>query len=129
MNIKRPTEGEVLLLITKRIRKSNTEIAKLLDIHPNHLSKLFKSEKLTKKIKLKAPAAFGVDEAIFSGSNFPSIPGIDFMVNEPEVEYTRETFGDMSAADVLRYLEEKDRRHYEERARLLGIIENLTKNK
>ena len=35
----------------------------------------------------------------------------------------------LTAAEVMRYLEEKDRRHYEERARLLGIIENLTKLK
>lgn len=127
MNIKQPSEGEVLLLIVKRSRKSNTEIAKMLDIHPNHLSKLFKSEKLTNKIKQKAIAVFGVDASVFGGKEFPDIPGVDFEVNEPEIQYSRDTFGDMSAADVLRYLEEKDRRHFEERGRLLAIIENLTK--
>lgn len=129
MNIEHPSEGEVLLLLVKRSKKSNTEIAKMLDIHPNHLSKLFKSEKLTIKIKQKAANAFGVPVSWFEGKYLPHIPGFDFHVDEPEVEYSKEAFGDMTATDVLRYLEEKDRRHYEERARLLGIIENLTKSK
>lgn len=127
MNIKQPMEGEILLLIVKRSRQSNAEIAKMLDIHPNHLSKLFKSEKLTNKIKQKVVASFGVDPDVFSKKEFPSIPGFDFEAHEPAVEYSRESFGEMTAAEVLRYLEDKDRRHYEERGRLLAIIENLTK--
>lgn len=51
------------------------------------------------------------------------------MMNEPDIKYDKKKVDDMTAAEVLRYLEEKDRRHYEERARLLGIIENLTKTK
>lgn len=43
-NIKSLTDGEILLLMARRSGKSNAEIAQLLDIHPNHLSKLFKSE-------------------------------------------------------------------------------------
>jgi len=136
MSIKQPSEGEALLLLVKRSKKTNAEIAKMLDIHPNHLSKLFKSEKLTIKVKQKAALLFGVDVSVFEGKYLPQIPGFDFEVDEPEIVYNRENFGDMTAADAMRYLEEKDKRHYEERerhfeerARLLGIIENLTKSK
>lgn len=127
-NLKRQKQGEILLLLSNRSKKKKEDIAKGLDIHPAHLSKLFKSELLTSKIKRKAAEYFAVDESIFEAQdNLPVIPGFDFLANEPEVEYSKESFGDMSAADVLRYLEEKDRRHFEERGRLLAIIENLTK--
>lgn len=129
-NLNEKKQGEILLLLSNRSKQKKEDIAKALDIHPAHLSKLFKSELLTSKIKRKAAEFFGVDELIFEGKKeLPVIPGFDFEANEPEIEYNRENFGDMTAADILRYLEDKDRRHYEERARLLGIIENLTKSK
>lgn len=115
--------------------KSVTDVAKLLEIHPNHLSKIFKSEYLTSKIKSKAAKVFGVDESIFSGNTIANFS--HSVVSEPEVKYQKNgRVHELTAAEVLNYLEEKDRtfeeerkRHYEERARLLGIIENLTKPK
>lgn len=96
----------------------------MLEIHPNHLSKIFKSEKLSQKIRGKAANFFGVQESVFSGNTITEFPTL---VTEPNVSYEKSEFNKMDAAEVMRYLEEKDRRHYEERGRLLAIIENLTK--
>lgn len=122
-------EGETLLILQRKSGKSVAEVAKLLDIHPNHLSKIFKSEFLTAKVRKRAAEIFGVNESIFSGNTIANFP--QNVVNEPDAKYTKEKgkkhVEEMTASEVLRYLEEKDKRHYEERARLLGIIENLTK--
>ncbi len=126
-NINQQKQGEILLILSNRSRKKKEDIAKGLDIHPAHLSKLFKSEVLSSKIKKKASEYFKVEESFFDG--YTNIPGFDFLAEEPEVEYSRENFGEMTAAEVLHYLEEKDKRHYEERSRLLVIIENLTRPK
>lgn len=128
MNDKTPLkEGETLLILQRKSGKSVTEIAKLLEIHPNHLSKIFKSEVLTAKIRSKAAKVFNVPESIFFGNTIAEFPNI---VNEPNPKYEKQIKVDeLTAVEVMRYLEEKDRRHFEERARLLGIIENLTKAK
>ena len=128
--MKKPHQGEILLLLANRSGLAKTEIAQGLDIHPGHLSTLFKSEVLTSKIKKGAAVLFGVDELVFDGGVLDDVPAplVD-VVGEPPGKYEKRRVDDMSAAEVFRYLEEKDRRHYEERARLLGIIENLTKPK
>ena len=117
-------EGQVLLLLQRNGGKSVKEVAQLLEIHPNHLSKIFKSEKLTAKIRNKAAILFDVQESDFSGNTIAEFPQ---SANEPDVKYEKRKVEEMSAAEVLRYLEEKDKRHFEERGRLLSIIENLTK--
>lgn len=117
-------EGEVLLLMQRKSGKSVSEVAQLLEIHPNHLSKIFKSEKLSSKIRIKAANVFGVHESDFSGNTMTEFPQ---SANEPDVKYEKRKVEEMSAAEVMRYLEEKDKRHYDERGRLLAIIENLTK--
>lgn len=127
MNATGLTEGEVLLLIVKRSGMSNAEIAKMLEIHPNHLSKLFKSEKVSQKIKRKVQEGLGIPPESFSQDDLTRIPEATISANEPEIEYKSHGVEGMSAAEVLRYLEEKDRRHHEERMRLLVVIENLTK--
>jgi transcriptional regulator with XRE-family HTH domain len=128
------TEGEALLLLVRRSGKSGVDVAELLNIHPNHLSKLYKSERLTSKLKNRAAQVFGVPLSAFDVGEAARV-SIPDMVEEPRLEYKRGVeIEDLTAAGVLRYLEEKDRwfeaeraRHFEERARLLGIIENLTK--
>lgn len=94
------------------------------------MSKLFKSEVLTLKVKSGAAALFGVDESVFDSGLYPDVPEVDpVYANEKAAggyEQGRR-LDNLTAAEVMKYLEEKDRRHYEERARLLGIIENLTK--
>lgn len=117
-------EGEVLLLLQRKSGKTVAEVAQLLEIHPNHLSKIFKSERLTEKVRKKAAKVFNVLESDFSGNTVAEFPQ---SANEPEVKYEKRKVEEMSAAEVMRYLEEKDKRHYEERGRLLAIIENLTK--
>lgn len=127
MNVKTTLkEGEVLLLLQRKSGKTVAEVAHLLEIHPNHLSKIFKSEKLTSKIRNKAALIFGVQENDFSGNSIAEFPQ---SANEPDVKYDSKKIEDLSASEVMRFLEEKDRRHYEERGRLLAIIENLTKTK
>lgn len=110
-------EGETLLILQRKSGKSVSDVAKLLDIHPNHLSKIFKSEFLTAKIRKRAAEVFDVPESVFSGNTVANFP--QSVVNEPDAEYVKgkRRVEDMTAAEVLRYLEEKDRRHYEERAR------------
>lgn len=127
MNVKTTLkEGEVLLLLQRKSGKTVAEVAHLLEIHPNHLSKIFKSEKLTSKIRNKAALIFGVQENDFSGNSIAEFPQ---SANEPDVKYDSKKIEDLSASEVMRFLEEKDERHYIERGRLLAIIENLTKPK
>lgn len=126
--MKSPSQGDILLI--NRSNLSKTDVANYLNIHPAHLSKLFKSEVLTQKIRKGAAALFGVGEEVFDSGLYPDVPEIDAIyVNEKVAGvYERELRIDsLTAGEVMRYLEEKDRRHYDERARLLGIIENLTK--
>ena len=117
-----------MLLLSNRSKLKKEEIAKNLEIHPSHLSKIFNSEVLTSKIRRKAASFFQVDEAVFDEA--PSLDLLQYQseaVNEPDIEYKSRQVEEMTVSEVIRYLEEKDRRHYEERGRLLAIIENLTK--
>ena len=113
----------------KRLNKDKSEIAVDLNISVQTLSKAFSSEFLTRNIRQRAAAYLDVPESFFGGWYVPNLSDSDFdVVSEPAVKYEREwRIDSLPAAEVRRYLEEKDRRHWEERARLLGIIENLTK--
>ena len=125
-------EGEVLNILVSRLKKSKSEIALDLNFSEQTLSKAFASEVLTLNMKQRAAAYLGVKESYFSGWYVADLDGADFdALNEPEPVYVRGSSGSdpLTAVQVMNYLEEKDRRHYEERARLLGIIENLTKPK
>lgn len=124
-------EGEVLNILVGRLKKSKSEIALDLNISDQTLSKAFASEVLTLNMKQRAAAYLGVTEGYFSGWYVSDLDGADFdALNEPEPVYVKAPpMEPLTAAQVMNYLEEKDRRHYEERARLLGIIENLTKPK
>lgn len=131
-------EGEVLDILVKRLNKEKSEIAGALNITPQHLSNVFKSEFLTQNIKQRAAVLFGVPESFFGGWYLPNLSDDDLadMVEESRFEYRKGRGGvnDLTAGEVFKYLEEKDRwfegervRHFEERGRLLAIIENLTK--
>lgn len=131
--VNKPSQGDILLLLINRSGLSKTDVAKSLNVHPAHLSKLFRSEILTQKVKGAAATLFGVDESVFESGLYPDVPEVDAGYVAERVErYDRDApvrLDGLTAAEVMRYLEEKDRRHFEERARLLGIIENLTKMK
>lgn len=123
-------EGEVFDFLVKRLQKDKSEIANDLNISVQTLSKAFASEFLTRNIKQRAAAYLKVPESFFTGWYMPSLSDMELdVLNEPESPlYDRRVHLDtLTASEVMRYLEDKDRRHYEERARLLGIIENLTK--
>lgn len=124
--MKKPKQGEVLLFLVNRSKYSKATIAKKMNIDPSHLSKLFKSELLTSKMITAACSIFGVDESFFDGAVLQNLTQ-PLAVSEPEAEYQINQYEGLTAAEALRYLEEKDRRHWEERGRLLAIIENLTK--
>lgn len=116
-------QGERLLLLVNRSGMSKIEVAQQLNINPGHLSRLFKSEILTTKIKKASCALFNVDMAFF---DFSELEITDSQAEKESFDKLK-NLEDISAIEVMRYLEEKDKRHYEERVRLLGIIENLTK--
>lgn len=117
-------QGERLKLLAERSPLSKGEIAQELNIHPGHLSKLFRSELLTSKIRKAASVIFGVSESYFDEES--TLDELAF-VREQDVEYMAKNTEEVTLSNLLKYLEEKDRRHYEERSRLLTIIENLTK--
>lgn len=122
-------EGEVLNILVSRLKKSKSEIALDLNISDQTLSKAFASEILTLNMKQRAAAYLGVSAGYFSGWYVADLDVGDFDVLQEEAPvYVKGARGGdpLTAAQVMNYLEEKDRRHYEERARLLGIIENLT---
>lgn len=122
--MKRLHQGERLLLLANRSHLSKGEIAQMLNINPGHLSKLFKSELLTSKIRKGASVLFGVSESFFNDQS--TLEELAF-VKEDDVEYKAKEMEGLTAQNILKYIEEKDKRHYEERGRLLAIIENLTK--
>lgn len=64
-------EGEALLLLVRRSRMSGREIAEALDVAPETLSRIYKRQKLTQKIKRKAAALFDVPEDYFSKHQLP----------------------------------------------------------
>lgn len=121
-------EGEVLNILIGRLKKTKSEVAIDLNISDQTLSKAFGSEFLTENIKRRAAQYLGVVESYFGGWYVPDLCDADFdQLNEPEPVYEKATNGVLTASDVMKYLEEKDRRHYAERDRLLGIIEALSK--
>ena len=82
------TEGESLLILQRRSGKSVDEVAKMLDINPSHLSKIFRSENLTSKIKSKASSVFSLPDSFFESKSIASDKALDY-VQETGVKYTR----------------------------------------
>jgi transcriptional regulator with XRE-family HTH domain len=79
-------EGEKLLLLVRRSGKQNKDVAELLDIKPTSLSRIFRSETLTSKVKRKAAEVFGVEEGFFSDPDAP-LPAPPPTVAEPAPKY------------------------------------------
>lgn len=116
----KPKQGEILLLLANRSGKPKNELASAFEIHPGHLSKIFKSEFLTSKIKQKAALIFDVSESIFDGMEDVSLPDT---VMEPTPKYDPLVVDGSKPSDLLNYLERKEARYFEERARLIALIE------
>lgn len=58
-------QGEKLLILKRRSGLSGEDLAKAFDIIPNSVSRLFKRQKLSAKIRRKAAALFKVPESYF----------------------------------------------------------------
>lgn len=137
--LNRFTQGETLMLLVHRSKKTASEVCAGLEINPSHLSRLYRSELLTENIRRRAAKFFQVPQSVFKDGE---VGEGDSVVNEPPARYEamkREVDG-MTAAELLRYLEEKDKRHHAERVEkdrqhhierveLVAIIKTLTEKK
>lgn len=112
-------EGEVFDILVKRLNKDKSEIAIELNISVQTLSKAFASEILTRNIRQRAAILLGVPESFFNGWYVPNLKDDDIgIVEEPRLEYQRAgQVGELTADQVLKYLEEKDKWFEEERVR------------
>lgn len=77
--------GETLSKLIRYSGKSKGEIADLLGIHANHLSKVLKSEFITHKLREKYASLFNIDIGVFE-TGFVDIPKIH-VLNEDSAEY------------------------------------------
>jgi hypothetical protein len=119
-------QGETLMILVHRSGLSGKQAAEKLEIHPTHLSKLFRSEFLTEKIRRKACEVFGQPSEIWEDPE--KIVG-GGMVSEGELEYRRAArAGDpvLERLETIERLLEEMRDTTKERLRLLGIIETIT---
>ena len=79
-------EGEILRILIRRSGKKVDDIAPLMGIVPNSLSRIFRSEKLTSKQKRLAANALDVDVSIFETGQGISLPDMT-KVEEPAGKY------------------------------------------
>ena len=118
------TQGEILRILVKRSGKSNAEIAKALNINTNHLSKIFNSEMLSKKVKQTAIEYFEVDNEYFErASGYSSLSDSGNEVNEPGSDYKK----GMYMGDLLKLIKEKERQHSDEMKKLYSLLEKVAK--
>lgn len=92
------------------------EAAEKLGVHANHLSRVFRSELVTEKLKEKAAELFGVGMEIWNEN--------EAMVMEPQMEYSV-NFGNMTVPELVEYLAQRDQIVGMERNRLLGMLEKI----
>ena len=109
-------EGEILRVLIKRAGYRVDEFAKLLDLNPHSLSRIFKSEKLTNKVKSRSAWILGVDISIFG----TGIGGEVLDLGEPNEEYK-------ALQEEVDRLHDEVRRLSAEVAREKGINEDLRK--
>lgn len=83
-------QGERLMLLVKRSGKSNSEVGAALDILPNSVSRLFKSEKLSKKVLTRAAAFFNVSEDYFTAQLPETVPRPDKYREQQELIQQKE---------------------------------------
>lgn len=123
MENEKAKQGEILMLLVHRSGFTGKEAAEKLNIHPSHLSKLFRSEFISEKMRRKACDVFSVPYEVWRN---PEMVEDVRTLQEPAAEYR-------SAADLL--LDRLDRIEQMlgemqgwqgERLRLLGIIEHIT---
>ena len=82
-NNKKNSEGEALLILVRRSGMTGREVAQALDLTPATLSRHYKRQTLTKKVRRKAAALFDVSEDYFSKHQLP-----EQTAAEPPAKYT-----------------------------------------
>lgn len=135
----RLSEGELLKLLADRSTLSKSDIAKELRIKATTLSKTFKFQKLSPKIKHEAARLFKIHIGYFSGEGAPDVE-IPSVSEPPPPEYQTGSKWQELAAEEVRLREEiarlkgealvtaKQLREKDEMiGRLLGIIERQQK--
>ena len=95
-NNKKNSEGEALLILVRRSGMTGREVAQALDLTPATLSRHYKRQTLTKKVRRKAAALFDVSEDYFSKHQLP-----EQTAAEPPAKYT-------PRSDVIAKLEKEN---------------------
>ena len=112
---KRIKEGEKLLLLIRRSKRQVKDVAEDLEIKPTSLSRMFKSESLTLKIKKRASALFGVPDGYFEPGDQAD------EVNEETPAYVR-TYTSEEVKRLTKELEEAKREALELKARVYDLL-------
>jgi len=120
-------EGDILYWLVWKREKSIKDLATALQMHPNSVPRLFKSEKLTDKVKKNAAAFFEVGVDVFEGIPLPMVPDL--------VQETSPPYGEKTNDELRREVGELKRQIAELVARddlnkeLVEIIKTLTREK
>lgn len=87
-NKKEVHQGEVLMLLVKRSKMDGIEVAKMMNINPSYLSKLYNYGRLTIKVRRAAAITLGVDIDIFdTGLGYELPASRQERVGEPDEAY------------------------------------------
>lgn len=107
-------QGEKLLILVKRDRRSSEEIAEAMGVDKSYLPRLYKLEKLPPKPLQKAQEVFGVSLAYFLDHTESSM-----LVSEPPLVYPSEP----NPASELARLKKEVAMLREENTRLIQLLE------
>lgn len=119
-------EGERLLLLVRRSKMLNSEVAEMLEIATTSVSRIYRSERLSDKVRKKAIAGFGLPEDYFSA------PGDVVMEVTPKYEPIEKEERDLrNEVERLRKelaaLAAEMKKRGDVESKLLDIITQLTK--
>ena len=126
-------EGEMLLLLVRRSGREVKDIAKDFDVAPTSMSRMFKKQKLSSKIKKRAVAVLGVPPDYFRSTDDPAHEDAPTPepINQEDADLWKE-IADLwkEIAELKREiarLADEHRKHGTMEEKLLNIIEQLTK--
>lgn len=119
-NEKEVHQGEILMLLVRRSGKEGAEVANAMGINQSYLSRLYKSKKLTNKVKASACRVLGVDIPIFETGL-----GYDVLDKITEVRESSEQYE--SLKKEVEALRAEVKRLAEENERERGLSEDLRK--
>lgn len=117
MENERIGQGEILMILVHRSGLTAKEVAEKLQCNASYLSRLYRSQYLTDKMKRKAAELFGVGMDVWKEAPLD-------MVMEPQAAYSA-NFGKMTVPELVEYLAQRDQIVGMERNRLLGMLEKI----